>query len=88
MPTFDVPESTRPVKVILYRDYREHVFLMPHTTEDPLEIEMLREFPLTEEATELEAVLDPESGEQPLPEVKDWSAEIREFKPKPSRKEV
>jgi hypothetical protein len=69
---FDIPGRKEPTKVILYRDSREYVFPMPHTTEDEVEIQLLREYPLV--AVVKERVLAP--------------VEPAEDKYKPSRKEV
>ena len=80
---FDIPGRTQPTKVVRYRDGREYVFEMPHTTEDLIEIEILTSDPLTQ------VVLPAPPAPPKPPPAPEPEALPEAFKsPKPSRKEV
>jgi len=76
---FDIKGRHAPTSVVLYPRGVRKVFPMPYDTEDPAEIKMLSDFPLTEAVKERQFHAPPPAPEAPTEEPKT---------PKPSRKEV
>lgn len=58
---FDVPGRKGPMKVVMYEDYREHVFPLPYATDDPVEIAMLYRHPTVRVVAEVEPTEEPKA---------------------------
>lgn len=61
MPRFDLPDRKGPAKVVLYPNSRERIFVLPYDTEDPVDVALLRRYPLLAESA------SPAPKESPIP---------------------